>query len=149
MGWDALAGEGQMNSGSIAVLRRAVWDDWEDAVDDAPVKNFGGPAGNVAAHLANLELHVRLATAFGMDENSATYQRYLTAKGIDLRASIQKTRPLPRCRIRLKEHSYSWADNDDGFESLGLVDVANATQNCDAVFFADFPLRRVPQFTIG
>ena len=61
-----------MNSGSIAVLGRAVWDDWEDAVDDAPVKNFGGVAGNVAVHLANLELHVRLATAFGMDENSIT-----------------------------------------------------------------------------
>lgn len=149
MGRDALAGEGHMNSGSIAVLGRAVWDDWEDAVDDAPAKNFGGPAGNVAAHLANLELHVRLATAFGMDENSVTYQRYLTAKGIDLRASIQKTRPLPRIRIRLKEHTYSWADNDDGFESLRLVDVASATRDCDAVFFADFPLRRVPQFPLG
>lgn len=149
MGRDALAGEGHMNSGSIAVLGRAVWDDWEDAVDDAPAKNFGGAAGNVAFHLANLGLHVRLATAFGMDENSVTYQRYLAAKGIDLRASIQKTRPLPRCRIRLKEHTYSWADNDDGFESLPLVDVASATRDCDAVFFADFPLGRVPQFPMG
>jgi hypothetical protein len=65
MGRDALAGEGHLNSGSVAVLGHAVWDDLEDAVDDAPAKNFGGPVGNVAAHLANLELHVRLATAFG------------------------------------------------------------------------------------
>ena len=69
MGRDALAGESHMNSGSIAVLGRSVWD---DAGDDAPTKDFGGPTRNVAAHLANLELHVRLATAFGMDENSIT-----------------------------------------------------------------------------